>query len=641
MWIYVLAFLITAIVAWKILFGSNGEKKPAFSPAEIKFDPAPKIGLSAIKKEVKVKKPGQIGVKVVFGSQTGTAEDFAQTIAEEAASYDFFSEVVDIETLEMDDLAEEEFVIFMLATYGEGEPTDNAKEFYDALMDENCQEFPSLKYTIFGLGNKTYEFYNAVARRFDERLTQLGAESVFPLGEGDDDCSLQEDFDNWRRKLWEPICSKFGVEFKSVAQVIKPTYILKKHDASVKQSTLVTWNTKGINRNVVDVKHPVMCKVLVNRELHSPGSDRSCLHLEIELQEKMKYTAGDHVGIYPENNIADVREWLDYFELDENEIISVVSEDAPSRPLVGPCSTFRLLSNFVDLYAIPKKKLLQALAIYTDDEEEKKRLELLGSSDDNGWAEYNDYIKNCQRTVMELLKDFPSCKPSFIHVVELIPPTKPRYYSISSSPKQHPNSVHVTAVVLEYKTGTGRTHKGVCTNWMSEKQISDIAVHNLPCFIRASSFRLPKDPKTPIIMIGPGTGIAPFRGFIQDRKHTEGSGDSILFFGCRSKDIDFLYADELNEHLADGSLGKLITAFSREQDEKVYVQHRLLEMKHEIWPLLQDAYIYVCGDSKYMAKDVHKALRVVVMEAGGKTQKEAEQFITALQTKNRYQQDVW
>lgn len=398
----------------------------------------------------------------------------------------------------------------------------------------------------------------------------------------------------------------------------------------------------------------------VKRELHTPNSDRSCLHLEVELHDKMKYESGDHIGLYPENDAYDVNQWIEYFKLDPEEIISVVSEDTPSRPLVGPCSIRSLLTNFVDLYSIPRKKLIQALATYTEDEDEKQKLEILASSDDQGWAAYNSSVKDLQKTTMELLSEFPSCKPSFVHVIELTQPTKPRFYSISSSPKQHPNTAHITAVVLEYKTGTGRIHKGVCTNWLARKNIEN-ETHTVPCFIRTSTFRLPKDPKTPILMIGPGTGIAPFRGFLQDRRHgkfffyilkyflfiyfftcaASERGDSILFFGCRSKDVDFLYADELREHMEDGSLGKLITAFSREQDEKVYVQHKILEMKDEIWPILQDAYIYVCGDAKNMAKDVHKALRAVVMEAGNKNQKEAESFITALQTKGRYQQDVW
>lgn len=233
----------------------------------------------------------------------------------------------------------------------------------------------------------------------------------------------------------------------------------------------------------------------------------------------MKYQTGDHIGIYPENDEYDVNQWLDYFKLDPNEIISIVSEDAPARKLVGPCSYSTLLRNFVDLYAIPRKKLIQALATYTEDEEEKKQLETLASADEKGWAAYNEAIKDTQKTTLELLSEFPSCKPSFIHVIELTTPTKPRYYSISSSPKQHPSTAHVTAVVVEYNTGTGRKHKGVCTSWLARKNV-DEETHRVPCFIRTSTFRLPKDPKTPVIMIGPGTGIAPFRGFLQERRHS-------------------------------------------------------------------------------------------------------------------------
>ena len=242
------------------------------------------------------------------------------------------------------------------------------------------------------------------------------------------------------------------------------------------------------------------------------------MHLEIELAEKMRYQAGDHVGIYPENDSYEVNQWIDYFKLNPNQIIAIAEEDS-SRNLVGPCSVRKLLTNFLDLVTPPRKKLLHVLsALYTSDESEKKRLELLGSSSDEGWKAYNEYVKNPQRTLMEVLQDFPSCKPTFIHMVELSHPMKPRYYSISSSPKENPNRVHVTAVITEYKTGTGRFHKGICTSWFSRTDIIEGKDKFMPCFIRNSTFKLPKDPSTPIIMIGPGTGIAPFRGFLQDRR---------------------------------------------------------------------------------------------------------------------------
>jgi len=639
MWIYVAALLLAVIAAWKFLgSGSSSSAPRGITPLKIENAP-PKIILAS-KKAKKVKQPGQIGLKVYFGSQTGTAEDFAQTIAEEAATFNFFSEVVDLESVSPEDLEEDEFAIFCLATYGEGEPTDNAKDFCDAIMDEGCPQLPSLKYAVFGLGNNTYEFYNAVARRVDGRLEELGAKKVVPRGEGDDDCSLQEDFANWRQTIWEPICDEFGLEFKTAAKEIKATWEIEDNSTDSNASSAVTWGNKG-NSKVIDVKNPVKCKIHLRRELHKPASDRSCVHLEIELQQGMRYEAGDHIGIYPENSKEDVDQWLQYFDLNDTQMMSLYASDDRSQPLVGPCSYRRLLTNFVDLYTPPKKKLIEALAaLYTSDENEKERLTVLGAADEAGWKAYNEYIKNPQRTLMEVLADFPSCKPSLAHILELTPPTKPRYYSISSSPKAHPQHAHVTAVVLEYKTGTGRVHRGVCTNWLAGKDVESEEDRYLPCFLRSSTFRLPKDSSLPVIMIGPGTGIAPFRGFLQERHYAENRGTSMLFFGCRGKDIDFLYDEELKEHLEKGTLSELVTAFSRETDKKVYVQHRILDKQEELWPILQTAYLYVCGD-KSMAKDVQKAIKQVVIDAGQKSAEEADLFIQNLQSKGRYQQDVW
>ena len=275
------------------------------------------------------------------------------------------------------------------------------------------------------------------------------------------------------------------------------------------------------------MKNPVLCKVTVNRELHTSKSDRSCRHIEIELHPKMKYLPGDHIGIFPENDENEVREWIKYFELDPNQVVTVTSEEAPNRPLLGPCTIQRILTNFVDITATPKKKLLQVLAaLYTSDENERKKIEELGSSTERGWETYNDYFKNPQRTLLEFLKDFPSCKPAFNHILELAPHLQPRYYSISSSMKENSTSVHVTAVLVSYKTGTGRLHNGLCTTYLSKQSPAEGKEYFVPCFIRTSTFRLPRNPELPVIMIGPGTGLAPFRGFLQERKHCK---ISILF----------------------------------------------------------------------------------------------------------------
>jgi len=640
MWLYILVTVVIAFAVWKVLFSKP--KPPAFNPGAIKFEPSSKLpSLANIRKESKTQKPGQVKARILFGSQTGTAEDFANVLSEEATSYNFFPDVVDLEQYDTEDLEDEAFVIFVLATYGEGEPTDNAKEFYEWLMDDEREAgaFSKVKYTVFGLGNKTYEHFNAVSRRVDARMAELGATRIFQLGEGDDDAGLQEDFDRWKAKLWEPVCKALGVEFKSAEVSVDPTYEIVVCSPEVKLSQSFTWYAKGINREVIDVKNPALFNIRVNRELHTSKSDRSCRHLEIDLPGNLSYQPGDYLGIYPENDPAVVQQWIDKFQLDPNQIVKVVKKDDPNRPLAGPCSIERLLSSYVDILSVPKKKLLHALAVlYTSNEHEKERLFKLGASSDEGWVEYNEFIKNPYRTLLEVLEEFPSCKPDFAHVVELTHTLQHRFYSIASSLKEHPKSVHIAAVVSQAVTSTGRVHNGICTSWLAKKQEGD----RIPCFLRTSTFRMPKDPATAVIMIGPGTGLAPFRGFLQERRAIKATGHSILFFGCQARDVDYLYEDDLKSHLEDGSLNELILAFSREGPNKVYVQHRMLEHKEKLWQLLEKgAHVYVCGDAKYMAKDVHKALRTIVEEAGQKNKQEAESYITALQTSLRYQQDVW
>jgi len=635
-----LVILLGAI--WKLLFSKP--KPPTFNPTTIKFEPSKKLtSLPNIRKEVAKKKPGQIGIRLLFGSQTGTAEDFCNTLAEEAKSYNFFPEIGDLEDYDVEDLANEEMVVMCLATYGEGEPTDNAKDFYDWIMDEDREpdSLSNVKFCIFGLGNKTYEHFNAVGRRIFNRMVELGATAVYELGEGDDDAGLQEDFDNWKGKVWKPICDAFGVEFKSAEVSLTPNYELIVCDSDTKRSNSFVWYTKGINREVVDVKNPALCKVVVNRELHNlERSDRSCRHIEVKLDEKMKYQPGDHIGVFPQNDPNEVEKWIEYFNLDRNDVVKIVHKDDPNRPLLGPCTIERILSSFVDIMNPPKKKLLQALSTYTEDESEQKRLAELGASSEEGWKLYNEFVKQANRTTVEVLEHFKSCKPSFVHVVELLPQLQHRYYSISSSNKFHPGHAHITSVLVKYDTPTGRVHNGVCTTWLLDQTIDNEST--LPCFIRTSTFRLPSKSETPLIMIGPGSGVAPFRGFLQERTFIAEKGPAILFFGCRRKDEDYLYEEELQQFVDNGSLTKLVTAFSREGEKKVYVQDRMMEMQNEIWDLLdKGAYVYVCGDAKQMAKDVHRCLRQIVEDAGGKSKQEAESFITSMQTSSRYQQDVW
>jgi NADPH-ferrihemoprotein reductase len=289
---------------------------------------------------------------------------------------------------------------------------------------------------------------------------------------------------------------------------------------------------------------------------------------------------------------------------------------------------------------------LKEFAEYTSDANDKNQLLTMTSNTDEGRELYNSFIVKGCRHVTHILEDLPSCKPAIDHLLELLPRLQPRFYSISSSPKMHKDSVHVTAVVIEYQTPSGRTNKGVCTTWLQPMLPVEDTFHKVPIYVRRSQFRLPNRVQTPVIMIGPGTGVAPFRGFIQERAwHKEQGkpvGETILYFGCRHQDKDFIYRDEMEKYASDGVL-TLHTAFSRDQPQKVYVTDRMREHMDNLWTMIgqKGAHIYVCGDAKMMAKDVHNIVVEVVEKGGAMSHEDAEKYVKKMEQQKRYSADVW
>jgi len=284
------------------------------------------------------------------------------------------------------------------------------------------------------------------------------------------------------------------------------------------------------------------------------------------------------------------------------------------------------------------------LVEYATNSEEKTALARL-SSDGDPSDEYSKFIKQDQRTIFEVLQHFPSVNPPLPHILELLPRLAPRYYSISSSSNAHPGRVHITSIVVRFHTPTGREHHGVASTWLAKLPVGT----KVPVFVRESHFKLPATP-APIIMVGPGTGLAPFRGFLQEIKHrrtAKGQADweSVLFFGCRHRQYDYIYEEELAGFEQDKTLTHLHVAFSRESSQKVYVQDKLgdHEMKETLWHFLNDkkGYFYVCGDARQMAKAVHQTLINVVKECGKMNEEQAIAFVESLQKSGRYLQDVW
>jgi NADPH-ferrihemoprotein reductase len=483
----------------------------------------------------------------------------------------------------------------------------------------------------------------------DKRLVELGATRVVEAGVGDDDGNMEEDFLTWKDKFWPTVLDHFGLEMKLQEVSMRQYRLVLPEVAPEKVFTgeIARLRAYQTQRPPFDAKNPFLAQVVAWRELHK-GGGRSCMHIELDISNsKLRYDAGDHVALYPVNDSDLVNRFGQLLDVDLDTVITLMNIDEDStkkHPFPCPCTYRTALSHYLDVTSNPRTHVLKELAEYTTDPEEKEKL--LKMTVAEGKDLYQQWVLQDNRSLLHILEDLPSCKPPLDLVCELLPRLQSRYYSISSSSKVYPESVHLTAVLVQYQTPTGRTNKGVATTWLSNKKPNPEQAVRVPAFIRKSQFRLPARPQTPIIMIGPGTGIAPFRGFIQERakmkKEGKPVGETVLFFGCRTRAEDFLYEEELDEYVKEVPL-TLHVAFSREQEEKVYVTHLLKEQAANIWRIIgqENGHLYVCGDARNMARDVHDIVVEVCQEFGHMTAQDAQQYVKKLETQRRYSADVW
>jgi len=605
-------------------------------------------------------------VVVFYGSQTGTAEDFATRLAKEASKYGVSGLAMDPEEVgDNDDLAhlhelEDHLAIFCMATYGEGDPTDNAHEFKEWL-DEGTSDLTGLNYAVFGLGNKTYEHYNAMGKYVDKRLEELGATRVYELGLGDDDGNIEEDFINWREGFWPTVAAHKNWKLVEEKEGIRQ-FDLTLHDLDSLQPTQYFKGEPARLQSFVkqkppfDAKNPFLAPIKEHRELHSSSSDRSCMHIEFDLEgSRLRYDAGDHLAVFPTNDSKLVDRIGELLGADLDELITLTNTDEDAKkkhPFPCPCTYRTALTHYLDINNPPRTNVLRELSLHASDPEEAAKLKSMGSGLDK--EGYNDWVVDKARNIVAILEDLPSCKPPVDLICELLPRLQARYYSISSSPHMYKKSVTITAIWTTGKTKTGRTFNGVATTYLKQKEpitkmvdgVEEVIRPTVPVFVRKSAFRLPYRHQTPVIMVGPGTGLAPFMGFIQERdKHRRDGkpvGETILYFGCRNQSVDFIYEKELRQFEADGTVSQLHLAFSRDSEKKVYVQNLLEQNKQETWALLQKgAHFYICGDAKYMARDVRTVLEDAIKECGGYTTQQVADYLKQMQVKGKLQLDVW
>ncbi|XP_028840368.1 NADPH--cytochrome P450 reductase isoform X2 [Denticeps clupeoides] len=597
-------------------------------------------------------------ILVFYGSQTGTAEGFAHQLAKDAQRYGLKAMAADPEEHDMSDLLrlpeiDNSLAVFCMATYGEGDPTDNAQAFYDWLQVTG-DRLEGLNFAVFGLGNKTYEHFNAMGKYVDKRLSELGARRIFDLGLGDDDGNLEEDFLSWKEEFWPAVCKFFGVEPTTQEGSIRQFELVVHTDINTNEvftGEIGRLKSFQIQKPPFDSKNLFLSSVSVNRKLNKGGS-RHYMHLELDISgSHIRYDSGDHVALYPTNDTFLVNRLGELLGVDLDTIISLNNLDEASNkkhPFPCPTSYRTALTHYLDISSPPRTNVLFELSQYASNPKDQETMRTMASSSSEGKDMYQNWILAARRHLLAVLEDLPSLKPPIDHLCELLPRLQARYYSISSSAKVHPNSVHVCGVVVEYTTSTGRTNKGVATNWLKNKEVTDNGhKHTVPMYVRKSQFRLPFRASNPVIMVSAGTGIAPFIGFIQERawlkQQGKDVGETVLYYSCRHRNEDFLYQEELEAFERAGVLNELNVAFSRDQEHKVYVQHLLKKNKEHLWRLIHmdNAHIYICGDARNMAREVQKAFHEIAEEVGNLSHTQAVEYFKHLMKKGRYSQDVW
>jgi cytochrome P450/NADPH-cytochrome P450 reductase len=530
-------------------------------------------------------------------------------------------------------LPREGAVVIVTASYN-GHPPDNAKAFCQWLEALPPGALEGVRYAVFGCGNRDWAAtWQSVPKRVDERLAAVGAQRMLTRGEADARADFLGDFDGWYQGVWPTLGEAFGVETAETSQV--PRYEVERLDQ------------RG---EPLETAHGVVpVEVVANRELVDLTSPfgRSKRHLEVRLPEGMSYRTGDHLAVLPENAPEQVERAARRFKLDLEETVLIrrLREEQSTLPLDRPVKVRTLLGLYVELSAPATRRDLQLLAKYTACPPEKKRLLALAGEGGADPEAYRKQVLDKRVRVLDLLEDFPACELPFGVFLELLPPMKPRRYSISSSPLETPERCSLTVAVLDAPALSGRgRYRGTCSNYLARVEPGT----RIPAVLRESHspFRPPEDPSVPVVMIGAGTGLAPFRGFIQERaglaERGTPLGKALLFFGCDHPDVDFLYREELEAWQARGVVEVFPAFFRQEREGVTFVQHRLWAERERVGALLDaGARLYVCGDGRSMAPAVRETVARIHQERTGCTADQAAAWLRELEQQQRYLADVF
>ncbi|TMO26970.1 MULTISPECIES: assimilatory sulfite reductase (NADPH) flavoprotein subunit [unclassified Pseudoalteromonas] len=539
---------------------------------------------------------------ILYGSQTGNAKGVASKLKEQAESRGLSVKLVNMADYKPTALKKEKFITVVVSTYGEGEPPEDAESLHEFLATKKAPKLDGVKVAVIGLGDSSYEFFCQTAKDFEERFNKLGAETIFQRAD------LDVDYDDEAAKWIDGALDAFEPDLKAQQQASGGQVV-----------AMPSFGAAAPAASQYTKQNPFAAELSVVQKITGRDSTKDVRHVEISLEgSDITYTPGDSLGVYFLNDEALVDEVLTLTQIDASSTVKLGDEELSIRDaLIEKLELTQSYPGFVEKYAIATGNP-----------------DLLKLVEDK--AAMREYIE--PRQIFDIIRQNPAQLEAQT-LVDCLRKLQARLYSIASSQAEVEEEVHLTVGLVEFDA-FGSEHLGGCSGYLARRaeegcKVKVFSEHN-------DNFRLPANDETPIIMVGPGTGIAPFRAFLQERDAREASGKNWLFFGNPHFTQDFLYQVEIQGYLKSGLLTKVDVAFSRDQAEKVYVQDKLRKNSQEVFAWLEaGAHFYICGDANRMAKDVHQALVDIIKENSGKDDEQAEQYLKDLRSANRYQKDVY
>ncbi len=557
---------------------------------------APATGVAvAVAEEVKAIAAEPQSATILYGSQTGNAQALAEKLGAELKEVGVDVKIESMSAFKPNQLKKLNNLLIVTSTHGEGTPPDNAIQLHEFLHSKRAPNLEHAQFSVLALGDSSYEFFCKTGADFDEQLEKLGAKRIIPRV----DCDL--DYDSLAAQ-W-------------IEDVKKALITTSPQTASIQANT----ETKEVKSSKYSKSNPFYAEVLEKINLNGRGSNKATYHIELSLEESgLTYAPGDSIGILPENDEQLVGILIEALGFKQTEIVTVEQQSITLAEALQKKLEITVLS----------KPLLQKIQNYT------LNRDFAALVQDDKWK---DYVYG--RDLLDVVQSFGPFSWNAQQFIELLRKIPARLYSIASSQAANEEEVHLTIGKVSYDKDE-RKRLGVCSGQIAER----VEVgQKLPIYIHSNpNFKLPQNDATPIIMIGAGTGIAPFRSFIEERATREAQGKAWLFFGEQHFVTDFLYQTDWQRWLQEQALTNLTAAFSRDSDRKIYVQHRLQEHAKELFEWIeQGAVIYVCGDEKTMAADVDQTIHAIIAEQGGKTAEQAVQYVNELKQQQRYQRDVY